>query len=186
MISNPLSVLSFLVSEGLSLRGAAEAIPVFCRGRSVHGLTSPSPRIDLPLPTDPIPVFCRGEASSMRCLGSTVMPFQDASPLPHGTRRGALPQRADRGVLCRPQSPVFCRGGACPHPSVVAWRRGNPVFCRGEAELSKTRSQGFCLAPTAWYAARCKCRHPPCHCEAQPKQSRYQNRDCHAPCGGSQ
>ena len=169
MISNPLSVLNFLVSEGLSLRGAAEAIPVFCRGRSVHGLTSPSPRIDLPLPTDPIPVFCRGEASSMRCLGSTVMPFQDASPLPHGTRRGALPQRADRGVLCRPQSPVFCRGGACPHPSVVAWRRGNPVFCRGEAELSKTRSQGFCLAPTAWYAARCKCRHPPCHCEAQPK-----------------
>ena len=86
-------------------RGGRHRTPLLARrGRSVHGLTSPSPRIDLPLPTDPIPVFCRGEASSMRCLGSTVMPFQDASPLPHGTRRGALPLRADHsGCHCKAQ-----------------------------------------------------------------------------------
>jgi len=33
---------------------------------------------------------CRGEASGMGCVGSTVTPFPDASPLPHGTQRGSF------------------------------------------------------------------------------------------------
>ena len=120
----------------------------------------------------------------MRCVGSRVMPFPDASPL-----------RADRGVLCQ-SNPHFCRGrstrregrvnpytdlplradlipvfvGAgicaertgsthaqtCPYaPTAAFCAKAIPVFCRGEAELSKTRSQGFSLAPTPRHAVRC-------------------------------
>ena len=115
MISNLLSVLDFLVSEGCH----CEAFFGVATGFFV-GATAAFCAVA-------IPCFCRGEASGMRFVGPPVTPFPDASPLPHGTQRGALPL---------PTDPI-------------------PVFCRGEAELSKTRSQGFCLAPTAWYAARC-------------------------------
>jgi len=71
------------------------------------------------------------------------------------------------------------RAGTSPAPTRQPRRSvptAIPVFCRGEAELSKTRSQGFCLAPTPRRAARCAAparrpKSPPCHCEAQPKQS---------------
>ena len=50
------------------------------------------------------------------------------------------------------------RAGTSPAPTRQPRRSvptAIPVFCRGEAELSKTRSQGFCLAPTPRRAARC-------------------------------
>ena len=177
MISNPLSVLSFLVSEGLSLRGAAEAIPVFCRGRSVHGLTSPSPRIDLPLRADR-GVLCRGNPCF--CRGRSVHGLTSPSPridLPL-QKQGIGLARRGRSVhgLTSPSPRIdlpLQKQGVGSAQNARSARRGRAPRCmpgcRGEAELSKTRSQGFCLAPTAWYAARCKCRHPPCHCEAQPK-----------------
>ena len=136
MISNPLSVLNFLVSEGLSLRGAAEAIPVFCRGRSVHGLTSPSPRIDLPLPTDPIPVFCRGEASGNGITGEPAHLMPDASPL------RAIQNRVG-------QRPSRLRVGTSPAPT----RRPRRSVPRQSLFFVEAQC-GASVAPTTWYTAR--------------------------------
>ena len=48
-----------------------------------------------------IPCFCRGEASGNGVTGEPTHIMPDASPLPHGTWRGALYLRADRNPALR-------------------------------------------------------------------------------------
>jgi len=72
------------------------------RARSTHARTCPY-ALTAAVCADPIPVFCRGESSGNGVTGEPTHLMPDAhlhctkrsavqvSPLPHGTRRGALP-----------------------------------------------------------------------------------------------
>ncbi len=74
---------------------------------------------------------------------------------------------APTAAFCAKAIPCFCRGRSMrgedkvnPCTDLPPRADRNPCFCRGEAELSKTRSQGFCLAPTPRHAAWCPAPTP--------------------------
>ena len=101
MISNPLSVLDFLVSEGCHCEAFFGVATGFFVGATAAFCADRNPLFFVGVGLVPTHPSLHGGAAILYFVGARQNsprhdPKGSASPLPHGTRRGALPQRADR------------------------------------------------------------------------------------------